>query len=425
MSLEIIDQLQTLNGKANIDTITELFNNIDSTIKIKQYNNNDSLFLIYNNYDSKNDTIIYGECKSFTLQIKDDNATIVSYVSGTVKNCTIESFTSDEHDTFTEAYEGTMITVFNVDNTWYFNTPRCTNIDESYYYNAKTTFGNMFDECLKKLDHDRESFTDSLEKPYCYGFTMLHHNNKYIIDYTDDYGDDYAKLVIVNKRHMNHFLSMYNFDMDDVITPKEYWTLESCTNSIKRPENIICRRNDQCINIQTPEYIRQCKRKPKYANIWHSYIQIFLNNDTEQTIDMFRKEHNIDTVYEIDGQETNITGMISLLYTHTATILMNLVKYFTTFNYSDNTYTKINNIDYMSMNDTKYTIIKKQIATIQSLVRNGTVRTTYDIVQNMKKFCSVKQFISILYGIQSLKTMDFCNLKNKYYENYLNYILNC
>ena len=145
MPLTIVQQLEALNGKADIDTITQLFNDIDPSICIKPYKDESNLLLIHNDFNSKNVTNIYKECRSFTLAIDNLVAKIVSYSHETFHNI---DFVPVSDDIFEQMYEGTMITTFNYNNKWYFHTSRSTNIDTSYFLKSDNTFGNMFDDCL-------------------------------------------------------------------------------------------------------------------------------------------------------------------------------------------------------------------------------------------------------------------------------------
>ena len=288
----------------------------------------------------------------------------------------------------------------------------------------------MFDDFLDALSHDRESFTNLLYKEHSYSFIIVHHKNKYLIDYADEFGINYCKLVIVIERETETNRQYINVDtLDALINNPQYSSLEECKLKSKHPECIICKRYDndrdtvQLIKIQSPEYNKKCERLPKYANIWHSYICIFIKNDPTFTIDMFRTENNITDVYNANNMDINITGMITLLYKHTATIIMDLVNHFTDFDYINHTFDKINIENYNLLTDKKYNIIKKIVASIQTLVNKGIIKTNNHIIQNLRKYYCPKKFLILLSSIKLLnENTDFCKIKNKYYENYLNFL---
>jgi len=425
MSLQIIDRLTSLNGKATIDTVSVVLKDIDIGIHIKQYKDNKDLYLIYNNFSSTNTDELYKECRSFTISIVDSIGKIVSYSHGTIESINSNEFTSLPNDTFEQSFEGTLITTFYYDGKWYFHTSRCTNMDDNYYLEQSNTFGKMFDECLVKLHHDRKSFTDKMDTNHCYSFVMVHHNNMYITDYTETFGPDYKEMFLIIEREMSEckqFISPDTLD-EESLGITRYNTLESCQQFSKNL-CIICKRNGHFFKITTPEYLKKCRQNVKYTNVWHSYIQIFLDNDKEQTIAMFREQNNITEDYIIDGLSVDIVGMISLLYTHTATIVMNLVNHFTEFDYENGSYTKKCKDDYLLLQDPKYNTIRHVIATVQYLVNKGTIQSTNHIVMNLRRQYEPKHFTKLLTALSDLNIAhDFCDFKNKYYENYVNFLI--
>ena len=73
--------------------------------------------------------------------------------------------------------------------------------------------------------------------------------------------------------------------------------------------------------------------------------------------------------------------------------------------------------------DKKYNIIKKIVASIQTLVNKGIIKTNNHIIQNLRKYYCPKKFLILLSSIKLLnENTDFCKIKNKYYENYLNFL---
>ena len=413
--MEIVNKLNLLQGNATFDTVSEMLFSIDDSITIKKFKDNDELFLVHNDFNKDNNDTLYKECRSFVMAIKDGNAKIVSYSHENIS----EETPKDDNVEMQEAFEGTLITMFYYDR-WRFVTSRCTDIDSSFFYNSKITFGNMFDDCLRNMNTDRVLFANQFGSfDHIYSFVLVHHENKYIKDYTDRYGENYTKLVLVG-------------DRDDMLVP---CTLKSYPG-IELPQTII---NDDvdCViykvfdeSRQTYKYYKKLsdnyqlaiKRKPNFSNVWYSYFQIFINNEKEFTIDMFRKENNITDEYTLNNNKINITGMIYLLYRESASLLMNLVMHFTKF--EGNTFTKINSEDYEKMNSHVFNNIKKQIATLQSLIRIGTIHNTNGIVTHLRKHVSVYQFVHVLKGIQALNNYDFCEITDEYYENYLNFLIN-
>jgi hypothetical protein len=432
MSLNISKRLNELNetGIVTYDSVVALFEDIDYSITVKKITNDGYLLLIHNNFTKDDTSDIYNECRSFALTIENNKAVIVSYSHENIIPVNNDVFIAEKSDNFIQAHEGTMVSMFHHIDTWHYITSRCTDINASYFYNSDLTFGHMFDECLTNINQSRATFEQLLNTDHCYNFVIVHHKNKYVIDYTDDYGENYGKLVLVIEREMEHFTEIASDAIDGIIIPQSYTNMDTMITNSTHTESIICKRLDVDRNtfkyykIQSQDYLLKCKRKPKFSNIWYSYIQVFLDNKPDLTIDMFREENKIDKVYVVANQDVNITGMIHLLYKHSAIVLMNMVLHFTQFDYENQSFTKINSDDYKVLNDSQHNVLKKQIATIQSLMRIGSLKNTNSIIMHLRKYINVSQFINIIKSFHTLKNTSFCNFNNKYYENYITFLIN-
>ena len=417
MSLHIVNKLTELDGIATLDSVTELFSNIDSNITIKKFTADGNLLLVHNSFYSTKDIDIYNECRSFVVKISDNNAKIIAYTHETMPTINTSAFTKGENDILEEGFEGTLVNMFYDDDKWYFCTSRCTDMDASYFHDTDTTFGEMFDQCLREFDMDRDSFTSQFDKTQNYNFVIVHHYNKYVIDYNTRFGNDYAKLILVAT--YNGFTRVTSNEYGNIITPQRYDSVEDCTNIA------ICRRYDESRNtykylkLQTIDYTRLCNRKPKFANNWYSYIHIFTLNDSTFTIDDFRRENNIVEEYTMNNKKIDIVGMIHLLYKRTATTLMNLINHFTDFDHANNSFTKKNTKDYQKLS----AILGQQIAVFQGLIRKGTIRTASNAVSHLRKYVTTNQFINIIKAINDIKDESFCNINDEYYQNYVTFLL--
>lgn len=423
MPLQIIEKLHELDGNANIHTLTDMLFDIDDSITVKRFAENNDLLMVHNSYDNNNTSTIYNECRSFVIKLEDSNVRMVAYSHENMSEVLQNDFSLGDYDEVEQGYEGTSVSVF-FEQQWYFTTTRCTNIDSSYFYNTKITFGQLFDECLKNIDMDRETFTDKLDKTHCYNFVIVHHENKYVIDYTEEFGNEYAKLVQVIECEMNHLTQVHDTNIPGVIVPQTFQCLEDCNSPI-----VICKRFDsdrdtyQYFKLQTSEHIQKCARKPKFTNNWYSYVQIYLNNNPDFTIDNFRDENNITDNYNVNDQDVNIVGMIFLLYKRTASILLDLVNHFTEFDYEHQTFTKINSDDYEDLDEPEFAVLRHQIATLQNLVRKGKIRTSSNIVSHLRRYVNVHQFMKIIRALDTLKVKSYCNFDNRYYEDYVSFLI--
>lgn len=407
--MKIVDKLKSLQGNATFDTVSKMLLTINKSITIKRFNDSDELFLVHNDYNKKNNDTLYRECRSFVMAIKDGNAKIVSYSHETI----IEEEPEGNAKMY-ETFEGTMISMFFYDK-WYFVTSRCTDIDKSFFYNSQVTFGNMLDDCLRNMNMNRESFTSQFETfDHMYSFVIVHHQNKYIKDYTEQFGENYAKLVLVIERENNTLHPCHLSEIEHVIRPR--LITDDSADCVLYQVYDEARHTIRYYKKMSEKYRLAVKRKPNFSNVWYSYIQIFRDNDKNYTIDMYRKENNIN-----DNNKFNITGMIHLLYKESASLLLQLVSHFTEFR--GDAFIKVNCDDYNEMDNYIYSGVKKQIATIQVLWRNGTIYDSNSVLTYLRKHVSVQQFVHLLKGIRALDKFDFFEIKNKYYKNYLHFLI--
>ena len=435
MSMKIVTLLNTLDGEASFDSVKNiLLDKVDSNITLKKINDNDSLFLVHNDFNTQGSTI-YNECRSLCIKISDNNARIIMFTHDNIKYMNFGSFLENDEndDIFEDSYEGTLISIFYSDE-WHFTTSRCTSIDSSYFYNSDVTFGNMFDECLTYCDKTRNSFTEKLDKNHCYSFVLIHHKNKYVVDYTDVFGENYAKLALVIERDvdtLDYVQSELCVEIPELILPKHYHSISEAMNDmIPQNEGIICkqyveaRNTYEIIKIQTNDYINKRKRKPNYSNIWYSYVRVFLDNDPDFNIVDFRHDNNLTNAVIIDDKSIDIVGLIHLLYKQSAKILMDLVMHFTDFDYTNQSFTKINVSDYALLSNKKFNIIKKLIATIQTLVKNSRIKNAHGIINHLRRYVSVGNFFNLLRSIQELHdTTSLVQFNNDYYVTYLEFII--
>ena len=101
-----------------------------------------------------------------------------------------------------ESYDGTNIVVFNWKNKWYYSTSKNIDMFQSKFTN-NTSHGSMFLDALKSDKSELDLFEKELNENYNYNFLIVHHNNKYIIDYTNLFGNKYSKLIFTDSKDKN------------------------------------------------------------------------------------------------------------------------------------------------------------------------------------------------------------------------------
>jgi hypothetical protein len=403
---------------------------------------NPELALIHNDYNISDNSELFNECKSIVISLKHEKPKIISYTHDNIQYKKISDYTNTPNSFYEEAYEGTMVSIFNYENTWYFTTSRCSSIDNSYFYHKNRTFGKLFDECINNIGFEtREQFTSILNREQCYYFVIVHHENQYMINYSERYGENYAKLVYIFARNKEtQELIEREPIVEGLIIPQSFATYEDGLRFMESTEltegliiNTFCERTGKNIisKIHTDKYWTEKTRNPNYPNRWFAYLDIFKKDDPTFRILDYQTTKNIVEHLEIDGKNIDITGMIYMLYKGTADMLFTIVMYFTKFDYKNGKFQKINGEDYELIKLPKYGILRKQIATLQNLINKHTIRTSYDVIIHLKRYVSIEDFVGLMRCMEMLVNNEeimyikrtnrtYLNFLSKYLENIKN-----
>ena len=234
-------------------------------IKVKKFKNRSDIVLLHNNY--KMGCIyeykeLYEQCRSIVLDFTQsfNNNVVVTFANSIPERSDITNYMSKLYsntDKCYEAYDGTMITIYNHYDNWYFGTSSCPDANSSKFSHPTKTHGNMFDEILYKyfgkllnqdelsLSHSevskllRNKFTSYLDKSKSYEFIIIHHENVHIIDYTNVFGEKYMEIVHVNTKNRNSMTEEYisNVKINEFVElgvtyPLEFSDISSALNHI-------------------------------------------------------------------------------------------------------------------------------------------------------------------------------------------------
>ena len=213
-------------------------------IKVKKFKNNDDIVLLHNNYkmsDIYEYKELYQQCRSIVLDftLSCNNNVVVTYANSIPQRISYEDYINtgvySETDKCYEAYDGTIITVYNYKNQWYFGTSSCPDANSSKFSHPTKSHGKMFDEVLERFyskvpeipeklsqlspadasETLRAMFVSNLNPEHAYEFVLIHYENKHIIDYTDVLGENYKELVHINTKN-RITLEEYDINMSSI-----------------------------------------------------------------------------------------------------------------------------------------------------------------------------------------------------------------
>ena len=193
-------------------------------------------------------------------------------------------------------------------------------------------------EVLKEDGYETfEEFTSNLNESYCYNFILIHHNNKNIVNYTKQFGENYKKLCLAFVRNKNDLSEIEYKKIEDILSFKvfknifiseEVESLESYTSNLNNYNNedmlncsdegiIIKTINDNKTNtylkIQTYPY-QFHKAIGLEKNIFKGFINLYQNdklvsylennsnlNNYKKIVNPINTQESYDTVGVVDS----------------------------------------------------------------------------------------------------------------------------
>jgi hypothetical protein len=435
--------------------INNIFENVESGVtyeslreyfKTNYYNKifvkkiTDELVLICNNFETGSDIPLYNECKSIVVQTG-PNPKVVSYTHDNIDYLKISQYVPNADltrpDFFEESFEGTMVSTFSHGGNWYFTTSRCGSIDSSYYYDKTKSFGSLFDDCVRSLGYEsREHFAEGLNPNLCYYWVIVHHANKYVVDYTERFGPEYSTLVHVITRNQSTMEVIPNPMINTgIIQPQQFstyqvglnWIIASNESGIKS-EGLVVKRFDPSTNktklfkIHSDKYWLAKSHNPNYPSRWFGYLDIFKRDDPTFRIGDFQAEKGIVENITIGTKQIDVTGMIYLLHKGTSEVLFEIICHFTDFDHVNKRFHKKNLSDYEYLKSHKFGVLRKQLSTLQGLISKQTIRSSADIATHLRKYVSVEDFIGLLGCVEHMimdKSINYIQPTSKNYKEFV------
>jgi len=291
---------------SNQDKLDQLKKHLkESNVSYKDYEDI-GLLLLFNDFNKTDKSEFEKECRSIILNR--DTLEIVSYscsdpvCNSDAKHYLLNKDPSNLTQTICQCYEGSLMHLFNHNDVWYLSTRRCLDSCDSKW-KAEKSHEQMFQESLSKLGV--EEITSKLSKDHCYYFVLVHHENINVVDYTTEFGDNYAKLIlaivrnksdqtevdIYNDTELNNIFPSELIGDDKIIRPKVFsdmTSLETENNKgfIQIPpinEGLLIKVYDQeekkgmILKFQTADYLFGQSVGPN-RNIHKGFLKLYQKN---------------------------------------------------------------------------------------------------------------------------------------------------
>lgn len=343
-------------------------------MQIKKFKGRADIVLLHNTY-KRNDIVsfknLYDQCRSVVLDFSlyRNNNVVVTYANSIPDRTSYETYINnnyDSQDRLYEAYDGTMITVYNYKDEWHFGTTSCPDANNSRFSHPTKKHGNMLDEILFEYYKDqftaeeiagekpsvisnklRQLFTSNLDVNMAYEFILVHHENHHIIDYTPILGLNYKILIHVNTK-MRDTLAESDINSSAIPSlmqlgvkyPKQFANIEEAyyyLNSTATCYGIIVKKlvdsQVKLYKISTEKINFREETDPCNPNVWINILTVYMKNNAEYRINDYINYYasNIELPVDNNGQVIDPTYLVHTTISTIKDALYNLFVATTTY----------------------------------------------------------------------------------------------
>lgn len=316
-------------------------------IQMKKFFGNSGLVLLHNTYkrtDVHYFQELYDEVRSVVLDLNapEGHNIVVCLADKIPERMSHEEYkkVQKDTDTFEECYEGSMVYAYNHNNQWFFSTSTCPNVNSSKYFHPTKTHGVMFDEALQSMFADdtsleevRKRFSLYLNPEYSYGFLLVHHQNRNVIDYTDFYRKpDYAMLYHIFTREkatmqpVKHDLSDINIQypliFDNAETALEELVKEPLYGLLIRSE-----AENKVYKVSIPDIIKAETENISNANPWVNLLHVYMQQNPEFKVNDYIEKYYSDKKNTLVFYDTNGQELVPVYIIHTVMMTLKMMLY--------------------------------------------------------------------------------------------------
>jgi len=353
-------------------------------LQVKKFYSNKNLVLLHNTYkriDVSHFQQLYDQCRSVVLDMspESDNNIVVSYADQIPTTISMKQYAAsyDANDVCYEAFEGTVVTVYCYNGIWHFGTSSCPTVNSSRYFHPTNTHGMMLDDAIAVIlgqpspskksefgfgvtssDDLRKAFTYHLDPNRAYAFVLIHHDNKHVMDYTERFGANYAKLAHIIMRDRTtlidipvnaetvspllHNAFVYPTHYDSPVSALS--TLSThITSSVINAVNsgatamygfIATRANGQRFKVCNENVVIREEFDLGNPNKWQNMLNVYIQNKPHYKIVDYQNDFcpDLDIPRNHRGQEIAPTYIIHTVICTMRDILYNNYRASTTFN---------------------------------------------------------------------------------------------
>lgn len=311
------------------------------SMQIKKFRGRSDIVLLHNTY-TRNDVEafkeLYHQCRSVVLDfgLSIGNNVVVTYANSIPERIDFGTYMTQHYnvsDKVYEAYDGTMITVYNYKGEWYFGTTSCPDANSSKFSHPTKRHGNMLDEILfdfyknlftaEEIQNEkpyliskkiREYFTNNLDSSKAYEFLILHHENKHIIDYTSVLGENYKVMFHINTKQRDtleeqdiHSVAIPTLVNLGVKYPLQFANIKEASSHIDNAYTygIIVKKvidnQVRLFKISTQGIQFREETDPCNPNVWMNMLAVYMKNKADYHINDYISHYATGIEFPMDN----------------------------------------------------------------------------------------------------------------------------
>jgi hypothetical protein len=322
---------------------------------------------------------IYNVCRSIIFS--QDTGKIISFSHPNIEYLTQEAglkyLVSSNTFKFTESHEGTLISVFFYNDKWYYATRREIDMYKTHKYvsgiKSELSHGQMFEECLSRIELTKDQFESKLDKQYQYYFELVHYDNIINISYESKFGDKYAKLFLLFVRNgdnqkVNVSLSEVKIESSPELTLEE--VNSNLSSNVTDIEGYIFEADNHLCKIMHNNYYDKMKYNPGYKTKQEQYIHLYQKNL------LVNKVYNDKESEEFGSVET--VGLLNAVITYIGQRMLDI---YYTFNNNNMMHKKEDEFKRLFMDNHEYNIIFYTLGKMKGIHKNRQLT-----LNEMRKF---------------------------------------
>lgn len=296
-----------------------------------------------------------------------------------------------------EGFEGPNVSVYHDGAEWRFSTTRCIDMHDSVYRglsqasNAPKSHGQLFSEVVGDMD----AFRDALTVGRTYNFTLVHVDNRYLVDYSERFarpieaGNGRGFLVhTITRDQTTHERVVERVDLPYVVVPEEC-TFDGAnalddvrthlaevdgrvtgTDRSVSHESVLVECNGRILKVHNGKYRALAQVLPNYQTQMENFIATY----RRMTLDRYIALTGADPLAtHLNGSRVHVKGIINHVLTNVISLLYGMYTRFTTYDPIANKYTKINS-DLYEKHIAARPALAYQLANLQELTRKFKVK---------------------------------------------------